>query len=336
MAENGTQTRTKTRPINARYSKWGYIFAIPFVVLFFTFTFVPMSNTIYYAFTYVRHAIGYAQPKSLSEMGLPWYQNFMEVFSAESFWDAFKNTFILSIQQIVPEWALAFWLAVMMTDRRLKVKGRKILKSIFVFPKLLAGSTMGSLLTGFLMMFFGTAVFKIYMATVIDGFGFTMEDIEYLTSMQFFIVVVSIFMHFGITFIYAIVGITSIPVEIFEAAEMDGANRIQTFFHVTVPCMKPIMFYITVISVMDCLGMSDIPALFGYSSDRENLTLSIFLEIQSLMCMDRAAVVSIVLLVLSAIIAGILYFVFFRDRDEEQIKKLRKKEKKEMARGEKS
>lgn len=334
MADNGTQIIKKKRSINDRYNKWGYFFAIPFVVLFFIFTFVPMANTIYYAFKYVRHAIGYAQPKDLSEMGLPWYQNFYEVFTAASFRDALKNTFILSLQQIIPEWMLAFWLASMMTDRRLKFKGRKILKSIFVFPKLLNGSTMGTMLTGFLMGFFGTAVFKIYLASMIDGFGFTMEDIEYFTSMQFFIVVVSIFMHFGITFIYAVVGITSIPVEIFEAAEMDGANRIQTFFHVTVPCMKPIMFFITVMSIMDCLGMSDIPALFGYSSDRENLTLSIYLQVQSLMCMDRASVASIVLLVLSLLIAGILYFAFFRDKDEEMIRKLRKKEKRERARGE--
>ncbi|MBR6484153.1 MAG: sugar ABC transporter permease [Clostridiales bacterium] len=332
MENKEAQIKVKTKPINRRYSKWGYIFALPFAVLYLIFTFVPMGNSLYYAFCYVRHYIGYAQPKLLSEEGYPWYQNFKEVFTAVSFWDAVKNTFKFSILQIIPEWILAFWLAVMMTDRRLKFKGRKILKSIFVFPKLLAGSTMGSLLTGFLLMFFGTAAFKLYMASMIDGFGFTFEDFEYLTSIDFFIIIISIFMHFGITFIYAVVGITSVPVEVFEAAEMDGANRLQTFFHVTVPCMRPVMLFITVLSVVDCLGMSDIPSIFGYSSDRTNLTLSIYIQIQGNMCLDRASVGCIVLLFLCAIISGIFYFAFFRDKDEEQLRKMRRKEKRERAR----
>ena len=128
--------------IERRYTKWGYIFVIPFVVVFFLFSFWPMASTIYYSFCYLKHA-GNTNPQWLTTIGKPWYQNFKDVFAAKSFWDALKNTLLFFLASTIPEWLLAFWLAVMMTDRRMKIKGRFIWKTAFFFPKLVAGSALG-------------------------------------------------------------------------------------------------------------------------------------------------------------------------------------------------
>ena len=254
---------SKKVELEKRYSKWGYIFVIPFVVLFLLFHFLPMANTIYYAFCDLKNQVGNYDPKFLPSIGEPWYRNFAEVFKAVSFRDAFKNTLFFWLAEMIPEWIIAFWLAAVMTDRRLKIKGRKIFRSAFIFPKIVTGSGAGNVLLNHMIMFVGTGVGFVLMASMMNGFGITEKDVEFFTSMPFFIIVVSIFVHFGIVFIYAVAGITGIPVEIFEAAEMDGANRIQTFFRVTLPCMKPMMFFITVVSIVDGLGMVDIPSMFG-------------------------------------------------------------------------
>ena len=210
---------SKKVELEKRYSKWGYIFVIPFVVLFLLFHFLPMANTIYYAFCDLKNQVGNYDPKFLPSIGEPWYRNFAEVFKAVSFRDAFKNTLFFWLAEMIPEWIIAFWLAAVMTDRRLKIKGRKIFRSAFIFPKIVAGSGAGNVLLNHMIMFVGTGVGFVLMASMMNGFGITEKDVEFFTSMPFFIIVVSIFVHFGIVFIYAVAGITGIPVEIFETAE---------------------------------------------------------------------------------------------------------------------
>ena len=239
--------------LTKRYTKWGYFFYIPFFVIFMVFSFYPILTTFYYAFCYLKHA-GNTHPEFLPTRGEPLFKNFIEIFKSTSFLDAFKNTIFFFVASLVPEWILAFWLAATITDRRLSIKGRMIFKTAFFFPKLMQGTTIG--MVGYLLSSVVTFAMYAVTACMMNGFGYTDKDIEVFTSVRFFIIAITVFMHFGITFIYVVAGITGIPVEVFEAAEIDGANRLQTFFRITLPCMRPMLFFITVVSVVDGLGMS--------------------------------------------------------------------------------
>ncbi len=319
----------KKKSLERHYSKWGYIFIIPFVIFFLIFRFWPLLSTIYYAFCDLKHA-GNTDAKFLPAIGLPWYKNFADILTRETFWDAFRNTFKFFIASTVPEWILAFWLAVMITDRRINIKGRTIFKTAFFFPKLVAGTALGGSVLLNVMSFVGNSVGNVATAAMLDGFGVEMKDLEFFMSPGFFIIVVTIFMHFGITFIYAVAGITGIPIEIFEAAEIDGANRIQTFFRVTVPCMSPMMFFISVITIVDGLEMIDIPSYFGpFDTLRRNLTLMMYLEkvFYTAYAYDRASAISVVILLLSGILSGAVYFIFIRDNDEAKLRKLIREER---------
>ena len=202
--------------ISRHYTKWGYIFVLPFLLIFLTFNFYPLLTTVYYAFCDLRRFEN-PGPRFLPSIGEPWYRNFQQVFEAKSFHDAFRNTMLFFVLTAVPEWIIAFWLAAAVTDRRLKIKGRTIYKTAFIFPKLIEGSALNGILLEHLVMTTAMAVGYVYMAMLIDGFGITVQDIKFFLSIRFLIIVVSILMHFGITFIYAVAGITSVPVEIFEA-----------------------------------------------------------------------------------------------------------------------
>ena len=320
--------------LEKRYAKWGYIFVIPFVVIFMIFHFWPLASTIYYAFCYLKHA-GNTNPQFLPLIGQPWYKNFAEIFAAKSFHDALKNTFIFWIGSTVPQWILAFWLAAAITDRRLRIKGRTLFKTAFFFPKLISEAWAGSLL-GHLVSVCAMSVMAVMFNTMINGWGIMEEDLEFFTSVQFFIIVVSIFLQFGVVFIYAVAGITGIPVEIFEAAEMDGANRVQTFFKVTIPCMKPMLFFITVVTIVDGLGMVDVPSFFdAFDTLRRNLTLMMYLQNQAFLgsyAYDRASAISVILLCIYMIIAGTVYFFLIRDKDEIKLKKKIREERREAKR----
>lgn len=320
--------------LTKRYTKWGYIFVIPFVVAFLIFHFYPLMSTVYYAFCYLKHA-GNTDPQFLPAIGQPLFKNFIEIFKAKSFWDALKNTIFFFVASFVPEWIMAFWLAATITDRRLKIKGRALFKTAFFFPKLVQGTTIS--VGGQLLSSIATFVGLTAVAFAMDGFGIEPEDLEFLMSVRFFIIVLTVFMHFGITFIYVVAGITGIPVEVFEAAEIDGANRLQTFFRVTLPCMKPMLFFITVVTVVDGLGMNDIPSYFGpYDTLRRNLTLMMYLQNQAFQgsyAYDRASAASLILLLMFITIAAVVYYFLLYDKDEAKLKKAQRAERRSMKKG---
>ncbi len=320
--------------LTKRYTKWGYIFAVPFVVAFLIFHFYPLVSTVYYAFCYLKHA-GNTDPQFLPAIGQPLFKNFIEIFKAKSFWDALKNTIFFFVASFVPEWIMAFWLAATITDRRLKIKGRALFKTAFFFPKLVQGTTIS--VGGQLLSSIATFVGLTAAAFAMDGFGIEPEDLEFLMSVRFFIIVLTVFMHFGITFIYVVAGITGIPVEVFEAAEIDGANRLQTFFRVTLPCMKPMLFFITVVTVVDGLGMNDIPSYFGpYDTFRRNLTLMMYLQNQAFQgsyAYDRASAASLILLLMFITIAAVVYYFLLYDKDEAKLKKAQRAERRSMKKG---
>ena len=322
----------KNKSIERHYNKWGYIFIIPFVLGFLIFHLWPMANTFYYAFCDLKHVSVVTEPPPLLiSHGLPWYKNFADLFETGTFVSALRNTALFFVAQTIPEWILAFWLAAVLTDRRLKIKGRWLFKTAFFFPNLMASPVLWGFVT-----FYYTASYTIFMISMMDGFGFTEQDIEVLFQPRVMIIIASVFMHFGITCLYAIVGVTSVPTEVLEAAEVDGANRPYTFFHITLPCMRPILLFIVILSVVDGLGMSEIPSYLGnpYDAQRRTTTLMIYLEtlIGAGKVWDRASAFCLIMLVLSAGVSGLIYFVLIRDRYEAKLQRQIRKEKREERR----
>ena len=326
---------TNRNNISRHYTKWGYFFVLPFLAIYLAFNFYPLMCTIWYAFCDLRGRES-TGPTFLPSIGEPWFRNFLEVLESHSFQDAFKNTLFFFVVTTIPEWLLAFWLAAAITDRRLGIKGKTLYKTAFIFPKLISGSTLSGLLLEHLVLFTASSVGFVYVASMINGFGLDMQDFKFFFSNRFLVIVLSVVIHFGITFIYAVAGITSIPVEVFEAAEMDGANRLQTFLYITLPSMKPIMFFISVVALVDGLGMSEVPSAFGmYDTTRRCLTMAMYIINQAYMganIYDRASAASIFLLGIMGVGALIIYFVFIRDKDEVKLRKLMRKEKREAKR----
>ena len=301
------------------------------------FHFYPLANTVRYAFCYIKGPGRTDPPQFLPSIGEPWYKNFMEIFQSTSFHDAFRNTMIMWVAYAIPELIFTFWLAAVITDRRLKIKGRLLYKTAFFFPKLVDGTSMGSVLMNHFVATVGSTMFFIVAAAQMNGFGFVADDFKFFLSDRFFIILLSIYSHFGITFIYVIAGITGVPVEIMEAAEIDGATRTQTFLRVTLPCMRPILFFITVITVVDGVGMYDIPAMISspYDLFRTNLTLMMYLQNQFFMgsfAYDRTSAASLIMLALYAFFAGVIYFIFIRDHEEARYKRRIRKQRREERR----
>ena len=118
-------------------------------------------------------------------------------------------------------------------------------------------------------------------------------------------------------------------IAIFEAADMDGANRRQTFFKITIPCIRTIVLYVLVTSMIGGLNMFDIPQLLNQGNpDLSTLTTSMYIRNQAFSgsyMYNRAAAASMIMFVIIMALSVGLFFIL-RDKDEADLKKLRKKE----------
>jgi len=123
-------------------------------------------------------------------------------------------------------------------------------------------------------------------------------------------------------------GVLGINPTLFESAEIDGATPAQVFWKVTLPCMRTILIYTLITSLIGGLNMFDIPKVFnnGYPANA-TLTASLFIYNQAFSGTyqyNRAAAASMVMFLIIAVLS---VFVFYLMRDRYEAK-----EKREMRR----
>ena len=128
--------------------------------------------------------------------------------------------------------------------------------------------------------------------------------------------------------IILIAGINGISVSIFEAAAIDGATSIQTFFQVTLPSLRPILLYTLVTSFVGGMQMFDIPRLLVQRSgpDGATLTTAVYIYNQAFSgsyMFNRAAAASVILFLIIASCSLVLFYTM-RDKDAEALKRSQK------------
>ena len=141
-------------------------------------------------------------------------------------------------------------------------------------------------------------------------------------------------MWYGYTMVNLIAGVIGINPEIFEAAELDGASKAQTFFLVTIPCIRSILVYVLVTSLIGGLNMFDIPEMFiGKNCNNAALTTNMYIRNQAFLgsyLYARAAAASVIMfLIILALCLLLLYLM--RDKDEAKLAKIKRQERKAAA-----
>jgi multiple sugar transport system permease protein len=145
---------------------------------------------------------------------------------------------------------------------------------------------------------------------------------------------------YGNTMIVLISGVLGISPDIYEAAEIDGANGIQTFFKITIPNLKTVLLYTLVTSLVGGLNMFDIPKVFKDGGpDNATLTTSVYIQKQAFSqsyLYNKAAAASMIMWLLIVLCSAVLFYVM-RDKDEvkmnKEIKLAKKRAKLQAERG---
>ncbi|MEV8504866.1 sugar ABC transporter permease [Actinoplanes sp. NPDC051475] len=224
-----------------RHSPWLYL--APALILLITFTYVPVGNMLFYSF----HKWDGLNP-AMDPVGL---DNYVRVFTDERYWRVFLISlyyFAASFVQI----AIALYFAVVLS---FDVRFRNLFKGILFFPYLLNGVAVGFV---FLYLFQPDGTLD----TVLRLIGLGEHTQLWLGDpdiANFSLAGTSVWRFTGLNFVLFLGAIQSIPGEIYEAAEVDGANRWHQFRHIIAPGIRRIISLSFILAISGSLSVFEIP-----------------------------------------------------------------------------
>lgn len=267
-------------------------------------------------------------PKPIHFLDNP-FQNFHDlIFDNDSFRKALFNTLLIWVINFIPQILLALLLAAWFTNNRLKIRGQGLFKVLLYMPNIITAGTIAVLFSALFAYPIGPV------NSFLELMGWSDSPIYFLqdkTTARGLVGFIQFWMWYGNTMIILIAGVMGINPVLFEAAIMDGATSVQTFFRVTLPSLKTILLYVLITSMIGGLQMFDIPQLFLQGGpDNATLTTSVFIYTQAFRggyMYNRAAAASMIVFLIAVVLSLILFY-FMRDRDAAELKKMDKKMKK--------
>jgi cellobiose transport system permease protein len=213
-------------------AKHAYLFILPFYAFFIIFKGFPVLYSLYISFFKWR---GVGEP---SFVGL---RNYQLLFLDPDFRAALWNTIFIWLGHMIPIIIIGLVLAAVLNSPR--IKGRKVLRGIYFLPNVTSVVIVALVFAALLGTEYGMVNLVV---TQLGG-----EKIPWLTSARWSkiaIIAMILWQWTGYFMVLMLAGLQAIPQELYEAAAVDGATPIQSFFHVTVPLMAPVLLFIIITS----------------------------------------------------------------------------------------
>ena len=286
-----------------RYNKWGYIFLIPFAVVYITFQLIPLVSTIWNSFfENFRSGLTQIGPNFI---GL---QNYISLFSSADIWKYLGNTLIMWVIGFVPQIIVSLLLGSWFADTRLRLKCSSFFKTVIYLPNLIMASA-------FAMLFFTLFSDGGPINSILMSIGVISEPYKFMShvaSVRILVGLMNFLMWFGNTTILLMAGMLGIDPALFEAAEVDGATSTQVFTKITLPLLKPILLYVMITSLIGGLQMFDVPQILTNGEgfpNRTSMTLIMYLN-KHLFSKNYGA--GGALSVFLFVVTGILSFIVFK------------------------
>lgn len=292
----------KSKSLERKYKIAGWYFVMPASLLIFLFSFIPMVRAFILS---LQSGVG----NNLSFCGI---KNYVRLFQDEKFIASLKNVIIYFAFQVPIMLFIAIILACILNDKKLKFKG--LFRTIIFLP--CATSLVASAL-----------IFKSLFA--LDGLvnvlllnhHFISQPINWLTHPVWAKVIVIFTITWrwtGYNTVFFLAGLQGIEYSIYEAARIDGASTVQTFFKITLPQLKPVVLLTAIMSTNGTLQLFDeVKNLTGGGPGNATITISQYIYDLSFKYNPQfgyAAAVSYAILIIVALLSFVQ--IILADRKE--------------------
>ena len=311
MTKSAPRIRRKK---GVRYAKWGYLFILPFFLTYCIFSLAPQILTIYNSFfENYREGLEQVGPRFVG------FQNYVKLFAPDkngsiSILRFAGNTLIMWIEGAIPQILIARLLSVFFTSYRLKIKGQQFFKTVIYMPNLIMASA-------FSMLFFTLFSNVGPVNQLIVALGWSDEVIPFFdkqVTVRGLVATMNFLMWFGNTTILLMAGIMGIDQNLFEAANIDGANSLQVFFRVTLPLLMPVLVYTIITALIGGLQMFDVPQVLTNGAgtpNRSSTTLIMYLNnfLKTSKNYGMAGAVSVIIFLITGLLSILVFKTLNKD-----------------------
>ena len=237
-----------------------YVFIAPFLITFVVFFVYPFISTILMSF------------QEITGAGTRWigFKNYTDMFANKNFYTAVQNSvtyMVLTCAILIPVPMVLAYIA----ESKFSKAGR-FFKTVAFMPVLCSVVVAGII---FRMMFSELDGALMNRARALFG----LEPITWLkgaSTSMFAMVLLCFWRWTGMNMLYYMAGLKAIPNELYEAAEIDGANSFQKFTKICLPLLKPTTIYVLTISIYAGLSMfTESYMIFGGNNSPKNYGLTI-------------------------------------------------------------
>lgn len=247
------KTMIRKRSVNARLRKWGYIFFLPFGLLYAVFFLFPTC------YSFVLSMFKYKVGSNPEFIGL---QNYIYLFTDDPYFlTSLRNTFVITVFVLPLCICGGCLLAELIFSSKMKGRFKSILQTANFLPYLTAPVAVAILFS----LLFDQKVGVVNMFLV--KIGILEESINWMAAenwMQWMLVIIMITWEWvGYYMLLYLAGMAGISSDIYEAAKVDGASRWQVFFKITVPMLKNVTTFLVVTGFISCLQLYDQPLLLA-------------------------------------------------------------------------
>lgn len=217
---------------------WGWLFILPTVIGLVVLNIIPIIQTVYQSF-FKTGDFG----KGNIFIG---FQNYAKVFGDSEVWQSLLNTFKYAIVEVPFSIIIALVLAVLLNR---KMKGRSAYRTIMFLPMVAAPAAVAMVWRWLFNSDFGL---------INNIFHVNVKWISNPKIAVYSVAVIGIWSIIGYNMVLFLSGLQEIPHDYYEAAQIDGATGVKSFFHITLPLLSPTIFFVAVTRVIGAMQVFDL------------------------------------------------------------------------------
>lgn len=235
--------RVKQKKTNRERSEcfWGWLFVFPTMLGLIVLNIIPIFQTIWQSF-FKTGSFG----RGNIYVGM---ENYEKLLNDDAVWQSLINTFKYAVVEVPLSIIIALVLAVMLNR---KMRGRTVYRTIYFLPMVVAPAAVAMVWKWLFNSQFGL------INKLLNTIG--LPSVEWLSDSGitvYVVALVGVWSVIGYNMVLFLAGLQEIPGDYYEASQLDGANAVQQFFHITLPLISPSMFFVVVTRIIASFQVFD-------------------------------------------------------------------------------
>lgn len=283
-------------------------FLIPAFIFMLVFLYYPFVRNIINSFQHIKY-MGTAS----GEWNNPVLKNYMNIFKDPKMLLALKNTGIMIVATIVGEVGIALILALLVSNIK---KGSGFFRVVYFFPIVVSATALGLLFNLIFLYDKGMINQLLQFIGVLDASKNQLIDWKASHSIMTMLIPV-VWQYVGFYFVILLTGLSGIPMDLYEAAAIDGASKLQRVRYITIPLLRNSICTCVVLAVTGALKVFDLPWTMFPGGMADTWLTGTYMYSNVYSDVDYASAIGVVIVLIGVVLSFVVNRLFKTKSDYE-------------------